>query len=195
MIRKIGIIAEDISDVEVLKILGRKISGKAVNSSHFVGKGCGPLKRKTPGWCQSLSTKGCDFILLVHDRDRNNAGTLRSQLESILKNAPQSEKIVVIPEEELEAWLLSDSNAINLALKLDGKFKQVNHPETINSPKEFIRDHVYKVSNKGKNYVNSVHNKIIAEFIDTNLISQRCPSFQKFAEIFEKPKKPTTSKK
>lgn len=58
MSKKIGIIAEDISDVEVIKILGKKISGKAINSAYFVGKGCGPLKKKTPGWCKSLCTRG-----------------------------------------------------------------------------------------------------------------------------------------
>lgn len=188
MSKKLGIIAEDISDIEVIKILGKKISGKSVNSAHFVGKGCGPLKKKTPGWCKSLKTKGCDSILLVHDRDRKDAAKLRAELEAILQDAPQDIKIVAIPEEELEAWLLSDAAAINKALKLDDKFKKVNHPETVASPKEYIRDAVYKASDKKKSYINSVHNKLIAEYINIKEISQRCPSFAPFSGVFEKKK-------
>lgn len=186
MTKKIGIIAEDISDVEVIKILGKKISGKAINSAHFVGKGCGPLKKKTPGWCKSLGTKGCDCILLVHDKDRNNAANLRAQLEAILGDAPQTKKVVAIPEEELEAWLLSDAEAINKAMKLDGKFKAIHHPENVASPKEYLRDIVYKVSGRKRSYVNNVHNKLIAEQINTEKVALLCPSFAPFMELFAK---------
>jgi hypothetical protein len=84
---KIGIIAEDPSDVEVLKLLARKITGKSVSTAHFTGKGCGPLKKKTPGWCKDLAHKGCTKILLVHDLDRNDAKALRTTLEAILEKS------------------------------------------------------------------------------------------------------------
>lgn len=184
MTHKIGIIAEDMSDIEVIKILAKKVSGKAISSCHFVGKGCGPLKRKTPGWCKSLMTKGCAQIIMIHDRDRNNAQQLRDQLEAILGQAPQPTKVVIIPEEELEAWLLSDTAAIAAALKLRNKIKQVNHPETVGSPKEFIRDTVYKTSDKKVQYVNNVHNKLIAQLANTDLIKKKCPSFRPFVNFF-----------
>jgi hypothetical protein len=166
MAAKIGIIAEDLSDVEVLKLLARKVTGKSVSSAHFVGKGCGPLKRKTPGWCKNLHLKGCTKIVLVHDLDRNNATNLRATLEEILSKSTNLKHAVVIPAEELEAWLLSDVAAIGSALSLPRRLKVVFHPETIASPKEYIRDSVWQASNKKTQYVNSVHNKGIAERID-----------------------------
>lgn len=184
MTHKIGIIAEDISDIEVVKILAKKVSGKTISTCHFVGKGCGPLKKKTLGWCKSLMTRGCNQIILLHDRDRNNTQQLRSQLEAILGQAPQPTKIVIIPEEELEAWLLSDTSAITAALKLRSKIKQINHPETVDSPKEFIRDVVYKISEKKIQYVNNVHNKLIAQLANADEIRRKCPSFRPFANFF-----------
>ncbi len=133
-----------------------------------------------------MPLQGCDCILLVHDRDRNNAANLRAQLEAILVNAPQTKKVVAIPEEELEAWLLSDAEAINKAMKLNGKFKTIHHPENVASPKEYLRDTVYKVSGKTKSYVNNVHNKLIAEQINTETIASLCPSFAPFMELFTK---------
>lgn len=186
MSQKIGLIAEDMSDIEVIKILAKKISGKSISTSHFVGKGCGPLKRKTPGWCKSLATKGCTKILLVHDRDRNDAILLKNELDGILATAPQATKVVVVPEEELEAWLLSDVVAIKKALNLKKDIKTVHHPEKIESPKEFLRDSIYKVSDKTLQYVNNVHNKTIAENIDVVEISNRCPSFKPFSEFFSR---------
>ena len=193
MTSKIGIIAEDISDIEVIKLLAKKLTGKTISAHHHVGKGCGPLKRKTPAWCRVLFTKGCSRVLLVHDRDRNDASQLRKTLEDILANAPQQVKIVVIPEEELEAWLLSDTSAITKAMKLKSKISVIHHPETITSPKEYIHQQVYKASQNKIIYVNSVHNKLIAQEINVALIKQRCPSFKQFEDFFTTAKSCSTT--
>lgn len=181
---KIGIIAENVSDVEVLKLLARKLTGKPVSTAYFIGKGCGPLKKKTPGWCKDLAHKGCTKIMLVHDLDRNDAKTLRAGLEEILQKSTAFKQAVVIPAEELEAWLLSDTCAITSALNLRKTLKVVHHPETVPSPKEYIRDGVWKISNRTTTYVNSVHNKLIAEQIDIQSIQKKCPSFHDFSNFF-----------
>ena len=181
---RIGIIAEDLSDIEVLKILVKKVSKKTFSISHFVGKGCGPLARKTPGWCKNLWLKGCTHILLIHDLDRNDLSNLRSKLEAILYQAPQQFKAVVIPSEELEAWLLSDTAAIAKALNLQKGFKEIHHPETVPSPKEYIGEMVRKISNNQRTYVNTVHNRLIAQELDVDKIKNKCPSFSGFASFF-----------
>lgn len=181
---KYGLIAEDASDIEVIKKLAKKISGKNINSSHFVGKGCGPIKRKAAGWCKAFHTKGCTEILLVHDRDKNSATQLLSQLNAVLRDAPQAKKVVVVPSEELEAWLLSDSQAIKAALKIRKSFKEQHHPEAIVSPKEYLGDLIYQASGKTVNYVNAIHNSIIADHIDVAKIKKKCPSFKPFVEFF-----------
>lgn len=184
MAQKIGLIAEDQSDIDVIKLLAKKLTGKTLSSAQFVGKGCGPIKRKTPGWCKNFHLKGCTGVLLVHDLDRNNEADLRATLERVMTQSTTLRRAVVIPIEELEAWLLSDTDAISNAMKLPKSLKAVPHPEKIDSPKEFIRDSVYRVSNKKVQYVNSVHNGLIAERIDVALIRKKCPSFRPFAAFF-----------
>lgn len=181
---KYGLIAEDASDIEVIKKLAKKICGKNISSSHFVGKGCGPIKRKAVAWCRAFATKGCSQILLVHDRDRHDYDLLRSELTDVLAVAPQAKKVVVVPSEELEAWLLSDHSAIKVALNLRKAPKEEHHPERIASPKEYLGAAVWKISDKTVNYVNAIHNPLIAEYIDVARISRKCPSFQPFADFF-----------
>lgn len=188
MVVKYGLIAEDKSDIEVVKILARKVTGRAISAAYFVGKGCGPIKRKAPGWCKDFAIKGCTQILLLHDRDRNDAAKLRTTLEAVLEQVPQEKKVVVIPTEELEAWLLSDHKAIEQALKLRGAIAEEHHPELIASPKEYLGGQVRKVSQKTVEYINSVHNPLIAEKIDVRSISRKCPSFVPFASFFKKKK-------
>jgi len=182
---KYGLIAEDNSDIKVIKVLAKKVSGRNITSAQFVGKGCGAIRRKAPGWCKAFHEKGCTQILLVHDRDRSDAAKLQAELEEILKDAPQPKRVVVVPSEEIEAWLLSDQGAIKTALNMRQAFKEVHHPETVKSPKEHLGDLVWKASGKKITYVNSVHNPLIAELADIKSISKKCPSFKPFEKFFE----------
>lgn len=182
----VGIIAEDPSDVEVLKELGRKISGRNFSVSQHFGKGCGSLKSKTPGWCQAFSKKGCKAVVLVHDRDNKNANQLRQDLEGILATSVMKRCYVTIPSEELEAWLLSDTSAIKRALNLEKEPKEIHHPETILSPKEHLGGLVTSHSKgKSKYYVNTEHNGLIVKEIAISAIEQKCPSFAPFKTFIE----------
>jgi len=182
----IGVIAEDPSDVEVLKELGRKISGRNFTVSQHFGKGCGPLKSKTPGWCRSFKAKGCTAVVLVHDRDNRDAVKLRLELQEILNNSEMEKAYVTVPSEELEAWLLSDTVAIKKALNLEKEPKAVNHPEGISSPKECLGKLVTMNSKlRSKFYVNTEHNSLIAREISVSAIDKKCPSFKDFRVFVE----------
>lgn len=183
---KYGLIAEDVSDIAVIKLLAKKIRGQNISAAHFVGKGCGPIKKKAPGWCKAFQTKGCTQILLVHDRDRKDAAGLRQELEAVLKSVPQARTLVVVPTEELEAWLLSDHQAVKTALNLKKAIKEEHHPERIVSPKEYLGEAVWKTSGKKVSYINAVHNPLIAEHVDIGRIIHKCPSFEPFANFFKK---------
>ncbi len=182
----IGIIAEDKSDVEVLTLLGRKISGRNFSVSPHFGKGCGSLKSKTPGWCRALLAKGCTVVVVVHDRDKKDAQQLRKELEEILATCVIKKSYVTIPSEELEAWLLSDTSAIKKAFKLEKEPKSIQEPETIVSPKEYLGK-LITAHSKGqhKYYVNTEHNENIAKEIQISHIDSKCPSFKFFRDFVE----------
>ena len=56
---RIGVIAEDTSDVEVLyELTAKLIEPNKFSFRRFVGKGCGKIKRKCGAWASALQTKG-----------------------------------------------------------------------------------------------------------------------------------------
>lgn len=167
---RIGIIAEDNSDVDSLKILIKRISNmERIGFKKFAAKGCGKIKRKCLAWANDLKIKGCTHLILVHDLDRNELSKLREKLEDLISPCPISSYLICIPIEEMEAWFLSDPSAISQALKIN-KININNHPQKISSPKEEIGKLVKRASKGEKTYINTKHNSLIASLIDLNKI-------------------------
>lgn len=179
MSRKIGLIAEDKSDIETIKILIRKIGKKPFSAPHFVGHGCGKIKSKSFEWARNLKQRGCDSLILVHDLDRNDADDLEAVLREELDPCPIANHLISIPVQELEAWLLADSAAIMAALNLKALPKRVANPEQIVDPKENLSQVVYLKSEKSKYYVNTIHNAKIASHCTLTEL-RRCSSFVPF---------------
>ena len=122
-----------------------------------------------------LTKSGCEHILLFHDLDRNHEKELRLILSSKVNENEYPNSIIIVPVEELEAWLLSDGNAIKTVFKLNKIPKQIYNCETVNSPKEHLRDMVWKLGKK--RYLNTTHNQKIAKHSSiTNFM--RCESYK-----------------
>jgi len=173
---KIGIICEDQSDYDVLKIL----IGKANNKVSFVpkfGHGCSRIRAKADSWVSELATRGCRFVLIVHDLDSRAEPELRSQISRKIHNCATSENLIVIPVRELEAWLLSDGAAINKAFELKESAKDHKNPESIDNPKEYIEDLVWRLSEKRIRYINTVGNARIAKHLQIDKLKS-VKSFQ-----------------
>jgi Domain of unknown function (DUF4276) len=157
MTRKFGIIAEDESDVDVIvEILCKYFPRNAFSVRKFIGRGCGKIKNKCDSWTRSLFESGCDHVFIFHDLDRNVESNLRNLLEKKVSPSAFPRSLVVIPIEELEAWLLSDASAIKKALSLQKTPKKISNCELINSPKEFLGDLIWKIERK--RYINTIHN-------------------------------------
>jgi hypothetical protein len=162
---RIGIIAEDLTDVDCLKILIQKIAvGKTpVLKGRGTNGGGNMLRIETmKKWIRSLYDEECRYLVVVHDLDRNtvsnelnNENELRAKVEKCLADSPISKKCIVIPIQELEAWLLSDIS---------------DRPQTVVNPKEQFKK-------KDRNYRTSDNAKI-AKRMDVSLILSRCPSFR-----------------
>lgn len=178
-IKGIGIIAEDSSDYESSKaIIKRIINKKNITFKKAIGNGCGKLRRKALDYAVDLKKRGCNLIIVIHDLDRNDLNILRTELEKIVDGCSKIEKFVCIPVEELEAWFLSDPAGLKDALKLKRVPSIKRPPETITSPKEFLRDLIFSCSDKEKIYINTKHNELISQSISLELMKQKCPSFQ-----------------
>ncbi len=61
MSKKIGVIAEDNSDIEVIEeILKKHLNSNGFKVKKFVGNGCGKLRNKCDSWTKILIDSGCD---------------------------------------------------------------------------------------------------------------------------------------
>ena len=183
---KIGIIAEDESDFISIKTLICRIANNyRLSTEKFIGKGCGKIKRKCNSWATTLKTKGCTVLFVVHDLDSNDLKTLQKEIRSSLEPCPIIKNLIVIPVQELEAWLLSDPEGIKKSLKLNKPPKIKSNTEMIDSPKEYLGNAIFKASNYEKPYINTKHNKIISEAVSINIIRNKCKSFIPFYDFIK----------
>lgn len=172
---KMGIIAEDDSDVGVLRELTLGLlRPHTIGFSRFVGDGCGKLRRKCGAWAKNLVRQGCPWIVVVHDLDVYNEQQHRNELTHAIAPAQAKASVVLIPKREIEAWLLYDGAAIAAAFSEPKAPKVPGNPETLLDPKRHLRDLIWRKYRK--EYLNTVHNPKIAKRIDLALL-RRSGSF------------------
>jgi Domain of unknown function (DUF4276) len=172
---KIGVIAEDYSDVAVMKqITLTLLKPHRVGFRPFIGDGCGKLRRKVSAWARILVKQECESVLVIHDLDRFDERELRSELSPAVADCGARVTVVLIPKQEIEAWLLYDKRAIAQAFREKAAPKLPGNPESLNDPKKYLRELVWKKYHK--HYLNTVHNETIAKHIDVSLL-KRSESF------------------
>lgn len=141
MTYRIGIIAEDDTDVDVARVLiGKVARGKSFSVKKFSANGCGKLIGKCYQWSVQLHARGCELLVVLHDLDEKQENQLRQFLERALSGSPISRRIIVIPIKEIEAWLLSDHQAIEQAMNLKQRIERVANPQSVANPKEYLRE-------------------------------------------------------
>jgi hypothetical protein len=175
MSKRIGIIAEDKSDVEVvIHIIGKYVDRGAFTIRKFVGNGCGKLRNKCDRWAATLFQSGCDHVMVFHDLDRHDKAALKALLRRKVPADRYPRSVVIIPIEEMEAWLLSDERAIQETFGLKKPPPRIENCEAIKSPKEYLAQVVWSI---GKTrYLNTAHNERIAERVSIDNL-RRCSSF------------------
>jgi len=177
---RVGIIAEDSSDIDTLNVLLRRIVPTNFKLKRYDAKGCSKLTRKccavSKGWVRDNTT----HIIICRDCDKNDCAALYRDLRSEVSSIDKHEELIciVIPIEEIEAWLMADHKAFNKRF-LKMNLKAINNPENVSNPKEFLSR-----QSRGKNskprYVNSIHNKELAGMVDIEAVINKCPSFHPF---------------
>jgi hypothetical protein len=183
-VKCVGIISEDKSDFESSMIIIKRIANKNnIGFKKAIGNGCGKLRRKAADFAIDLKNRGCDMLILLHDLDRNDLFKLKAELDEKLNKSPIVNKLVCIPIEEIEGWFLSDPDGLQSIFKLKRKPKIKGNPELIPSPKEKLEEYIYQCSNKETIYLNTEHNKKIAEKISIDLMKAKCSSFKIFYDF------------
>lgn len=185
MTNVVGIIAEDVSDVEVIRILLEKLASKKFYVSQMVGHGCGKIRSHCAQWAALLKGKGCNRLILVHDSDNNSPEDIEKALERALGVSPISPHILVVPTREIEAWLLADEDAINVVLSLEPALKAIGNTESIADPKAHLRQLVRSRAKRLKEYFPTTHNVKVAQKVTVGKL-KKCKSFAPLAEFAAK---------
>ncbi|MDB5162718.1 MAG: hypothetical protein JWN28_325 [Candidatus Saccharibacteria bacterium] len=181
----IGIISEDSTDFETIRILISKIvDTDGIGFKSKVGNGCAKIRSKCVAWAQDLKNRKCDILIVVHDLDRNDHKKLKAELTSKLSLSAIRNNLVCIPVEEIEAWLIADPIGIKTSLGLKRIPRFSGNPETITSPKEKLREAIFQCSGKEIFYQTSI-NPRIAGSIDISLVYNKCPSFKEFYDYIK----------
>lgn len=180
--KKLGIIAEDQSDVAVVKVLTERLRGSSIAVKSFVGNGCGRIVGKSEAWSRDLWRAGCNFLLVVHDLDERSYGELEIELNRAIARSPIGRFSIVIPVKEIEAWLLSDELAISKYFNLKKRLKHIANPENVDKPKERLGRLIYQATSGAKRYVNSIHNEKIAKEVTLSKL-RRCRSFGRLEDF------------
>jgi hypothetical protein len=167
---RVGIIAEDTSDVEVVTAITLNLLRPLnVGFKHFVGNGCGKLRRKCGAWADILVKAGCPWIIVIHDLDKHHEQDLRGILLSTIEEAQSKASVVLLPRLEIEAWLLYDSAAIAAAFNESVRPKLPHNPELLVDPKQYLHDLVWKTYRK--QYLSTLHNAKIAKQLDVSCLT------------------------
>lgn len=178
-----GILGEDTSDVDTLDVLVRRLQEKhqqAITKNFKKGhKGCGELLNN--GWrtLDEWQRRGCTRFIVAQDADQKDTNSVRDEIsQKIIRRSivKASCVCVVVPVQEIEAWLLADlSKAINL---FSGwKPENIASPETITKPKEHL-EKLSRQANGKPRYKHATDNSKLAEYVDLDLVSKRCQSFK-----------------
>lgn len=175
----LAVLAETDSDVEVLVAIIRKLLENPrlpIKKKGF--NNCSELKRKGARVMRMFAKAGVDRFIICHDADSPNPAGAFHQVESRIVKAAglKTPACIIIPVEEIEAWLISDELAISRVIPTF-KLRPENRPEGISSPKEWLERKSRGAGSKPK-YIHNIHNQIVARHLRLDLVSQKCPSFR-----------------
>lgn len=184
-----AVLAEDRSDVDSLVVLIKRISG--MNNATVQRKGfsgCGELCRKAWSHIQEFADKGATHFIVCHDSDGNDPVEIKKKvLENLgARIIVPKNCCIVVPVQELEAWIIADEEAIHKAIP-SLVIKPVARPETLTSPKEWLVNE----SRRGRSrplYVPTIHNVKVAEHLDLKKVERKCPSFCALVAFVSPPK-------
>ena len=133
-----GIIGEDKSDVDTLKVLIRRLGedeGIRIRPKGY--EGCGEMLKKGCAQLAAFADLGCTRFVISFDSDgldpRGRREAVLQQL--VIPNSIEKKCCIVIPVQELEAWILADIVAVAQVFP-SWLPKAIENPENIPSPKE-----------------------------------------------------------
>jgi hypothetical protein len=174
-----GILAEGKSDAGTLKVLVRKLAGDdrlPVRTKGYGGSG--ELLNKGAKDLGTFKTLGVTRFIVCQDADGPDPAPKRNLVTQRIVGLSGlgEECCIVIPVQELEAWILAD---IECASKIITSWhpEPIESPESIVNPKERL-ENLSRDSKRKQRYFHRTDNERIAAHLDLKKVAKKCPAFQ-----------------
>lgn len=180
-----AVLAEDKSDADVItQLIRRHLANQSLPVKPKGYEGCATMCRKgardIKSWVRSGI--GVSRVVVCHDADCNSPADVRTKVlrEVIEPSGFDGPACIVVPVQEIEAWIIADEQAIN---KVIPKFRFKGHPlpESINNPKEWLRAQSRAARSKPL-YSSTTFNPAVAERLSLEVVAKKCPSFRSFLD-------------
>jgi hypothetical protein len=185
-----GVLGEDKSDVATLKVLFRRLAHDELVSIKTKGySGSGEMLKKGGKQLKLFAKFGCNCLIVCYDSDNEEPeNRYQEVVKRIIKKSGltglKKEIIcILIPFQEIEAWILADIEAVTHIFK-NWHPKPISNPESIDSPKEYL-EKLSRDAKKRPRYNHATHNEKVAQYLDLDKVLQKCPSFNPLVELVE----------
>lgn len=124
--------------------------------------------------------------MICHDADSNApSDILERVLASIVRpSGKESECCVIVPVQEIEAWIIADETAVNAVIP-SFRFKGHRQPEKIVSPKEWLIKQSEAANGKPL-YSPKTFNAAVSKRLRLDVVQKKCPSFKNFVDCLNK---------
>lgn len=179
------VVGEDRSDVEAIKVIIKRVANQSNLTVKTKGySGCGELLRKGAKHLRMFADLGLTHFIVCYDADRENPTDRREQAQQkIVQPSGVKNSCIVVPVQELEAWILADLSAVTNILSSWTPASHSN-PESVNDPKEHI-EKLSRAANQKPRYSHATHNSKVMQHVDLNIVYKRCPSFRPLHDFIQ----------
>ncbi len=181
---RFAVLGEHRSDAETIVVLMKRLLHDDRASIGLKGyNGCGQLRRKGAKQIRLFADLGAERFVVCHDADGPDPALARESVrrEIVEPSGVQESCCILIPIEEIEAWIIADEEAISQTIPTFTP-PAVSNPEGKNDPKEWIVRQS-KRSRSRPLYVPSVHNAHVAKYLDLDRVAEKCPSFRPLVDF------------
>ena len=188
-----SILAEDKSDVACLEVLIKRLKNN--NSEKIKGKGfngCGNMLNQGKRALKTHEQLGCNQFIICYDRDKD---TVQQRYQEVISKIikPSGIKIkkdnicILIPVEEIEAWILADIQAVSEVLPSWKPTQNFPSPESVINPKEKLKQ-LSQIKKSRPLYDHETHNQDILKYVNLDTVKNKCASFRTLAKFIEENK-------
>ena len=179
-----GIIGEDDSDTQTLKVLVKRIADNPslrVKTKSY--NGCSKMLRKGAKDLKAFKDLNVTHFVVCHDADGSDPEPKRDLVMNkiVRPSGLDDECCIVIPVQELEAWILADIECVSNVFT-SWKPQPIDNPEAIPQPKEHL-EKLSRDSNHRPRYSHAVHNEKMAEHLNLDRVAEKCSAFRTLARF------------